>query len=160
MSSPCVAAPAETPQIQRAFELEMAAVARINEARDSYGLGALRISAELTRAARAHTDVLARRGCLAREWSDGTPFDKWIARFYPAGKARIWQVAENLDWSTQALDVQQTVGRWLADPGQRRNLLGRQWRHVGLGVISSHSAPGVYGGQNVVIAAALFGVRR
>jgi uncharacterized protein YkwD len=153
-------ASAATPQIRRILELEMATAARINDVRRSYGLDALRISAELTQAARAHAEVLARGGFFAHEWSDGTPLDLWLARFYPAGNARFWNVGENLEWSAAPLDARQTVARWLADSGQRRNVLGWQWRQLGLGIISAEHAPGVYGGQNVVIVAAEVGVRR
>jgi uncharacterized protein YkwD len=164
MSASSALAAAETSpgaaQIRRILELEMAIAARVNDVRSSYGLGALRISAELTQAARAHAQVLAHGGFFAHEWSDGAPLDHWIARFYPAGKARFWKVAENLEWSPAPLDAQQTVASWLADSVQRRNVLGRHWRRLGLGVISAEESPGVYAGRKVVIAAAVFGVRR
>jgi hypothetical protein len=36
----------------------------------------------------------------------------------------------------------------------------KRWRQVGLGAIAADSAGGVYGGQDVVVLAAEFGVRR
>ena len=49
---------------------------------------------------------------------------------------------------------------WLASPEHRRILLTRSWRQIGLAAIRADNAPGVYGGQSVVILAAEFGIRR
>jgi len=39
-------------------------------------------------------------------------------------------------------------------------LLRSSWRELGIGVVSAVAAPGAYGGQDVQIAAAEFGLRR
>jgi len=56
--------------------------------------------------------------------------------------------------------AQQAVEMWLGSPEHHRILLDQRWRQVGLGVIAADGAGGVYGGQDVVVLAAEFGVRR
>ena len=58
------------------------------------------------------------------------------------------------DWLTQALQL------WLDSPPHRKTLLSRQWREVGLGAVHVASAPGTFGGREVTIVTADFGVRR
>jgi uncharacterized protein YkwD len=103
---------------------------------------------------------LAIAGYFSHDWSDGTPFGRWIRRFYPVGNARTWSAGENLEWSVQDLTAQQTVELWLQSPVHRRILLDKRWSHVGLGVIRASGAGGIYGRQGVVIVAAEFGLRR
>jgi uncharacterized protein YkwD len=49
---------------------------------------------------------------------------------------------------------------WLNSPSHRRTLLTAEWREIGLGAVHVASAPGAYGGREVTILTADFGVRR
>jgi uncharacterized protein YkwD len=140
--------------------LERSVAAEINVVRRAHGRTGLALSAPLQRAAEEHARNLAEAGLFAHSWSDSTPFGTWIRRFYPAARARTWSVGENLAWSAPGVTAKQAVEMWLASPEHRRILLGRRWRQLGLGVIAADGAGGVYGGQDVVVLAAEFGVRR
>jgi uncharacterized protein YkwD len=139
---------------------ERLVAAAINVVRRAHGLPRLTLSRQLTRAGEEHARQLALGGFFSHEWSDGTPFGSWIRRFYPVAGARSWSAAENLAWSVQDVTARQAVGMWLASPTHRHILLDKRWRQIGLGVIRADGAGGVFGGQNVSILAAEFGVRR
>jgi uncharacterized protein YkwD len=157
-SAPSGTKTATTTRVGAALQRQV--TAQINVVRRSYGRSRLALSTQLTRAGQEHARQLAVAGFFSHDWSDGTPFGSWIRRFYPVGGARSWRAGENLAWSTQVVTAQQAVEMWLASPEHRRILLDTHWRQVGLGVIRADGAGGVYGGQNVVILAAEFGLRR
>ena len=48
----------------------------------------------------------------------------------------------------------------MGSPGHRANLLSPRWREIGIAAVHAASAPGVYGGHEVTIVTADFGVRR
>ena len=134
--------------------------AEINVVRRAHGRSRLTVSAQLQRAGRNHARDLAVAGLFSHTWSDGTPFGRWIRSFYPINGARSWSVAENLAWSAPGVTAQQAVEMWLASPEHQRILLDKRWRQIGLGVIAADGAGGAYGGQDVVVLAAEFGLRR
>src|SRR5207248_10463897 len=134
--------------------------AQINVVRRSHRLPRLVVSAQLGQAGREHARQLALAGYFSHDWSDATPFGTWIRRFYPVGSARRWSAGENLAWATPEVTAKQAVEMWVASPEHRRILLDRSWRQIGLAAIRADNAPGVYGGQSVVILAAEFGIRR
>ena len=156
-------APAQTAgatAVRAATALERSVAAEINVVRRARGRSRLTVSAQLERAGRNHARDLAVAGLFSHTWSDGTPFGRWIRSFYPINGARSWSVAENLAWSAPGVTAQQAVEMWLASPEHHRILLDKRWRQIGLGVIAAGGAGGVYGGQDVVVLAAEFGVRR
>jgi uncharacterized protein YkwD len=152
--------PASATTTRYAPVLHRAIVAEINIVRRSFGRTRLTLSTQLVRAGQEHARELALHGFFSHDWSDGSPFGNWIQRFYPAGKARTWGAAENLAWSTPELSAKSAVEMWLASPAHRRTLLEKRWRQVGIGVVQASAAGGVYEGQNVVIIAGEFGLRR
>ena len=161
--TPSAQAPAQTAgatSVRAATALERSVVAEINVVRRAHGRSRLSVSAQLQRAGRNHSRDLALAGLFTHSWSDGTSFGRWIRSFYPINGARSWSAAENLAWSAPGVTAQQAVEMWLESPEHHRILLDRRWRQVGLGVVAADSAPGVYGGQNIVVLAAEFGVRR
>jgi uncharacterized protein YkwD len=133
-------------------------VAAVNRVRREHGLVALRVSPALARAGDAHVKLLAREGDFAHEWGNA-PFARWIPRFYSDDGYDVWSAGENLVWQRGALSADEAVAKWLASPTHRGVLLLPRWREVGIGVIKANDAPGEYGGQDVIIAAAEFGVR-
>jgi uncharacterized protein YkwD len=159
--APAASAHSQTATTTRvSSELQRLVAAQINAVRRSYGRPRLTLSTQLTRAGQEHARQLALAGFFSHDWPDGTPFGRWIRRFYPVGTARSWRAGENLAWSVQDVTAQQAVELWLASPEHRRILLDTRWRQVGLGVIRADGAGGVYGEQSVVILAAEFGLRR
>jgi uncharacterized protein YkwD len=49
---------------------------------------------------------------------------------------------------------------WLNSPEHRKILLTARWREIGLAAVHVTSASGTYGGREVTIVTADFGVRR
>jgi uncharacterized protein YkwD len=145
--------------VSQAHELEAHILAELNRIRRARGLRPLKKSPRLGRAADAHLRALALAGQFRHEWTNGRRYDRWIRRFYPVGGARFWAAGENLIWSTGDLSATRAAQVWLASPPHRRVLLAPYWRELGIGAVYAVGAQGVYGGSDVVIAAAEFGAR-
>jgi uncharacterized protein YkwD len=140
--------------------LESGVLASLNAFRREHGLGALRLSAALSRAARQHSMEMAARGYFSHDSANGSSFDKRIARFYPMGYHRYWSVGENLLWSSPDVDAGRALTMWINSPEHKANMLNRRWKEIGLSAVHSPSAPGTYSGQPVTIVTTDFGVRR
>jgi uncharacterized protein YkwD len=140
--------------------LATAILTEVNKARRAQGLRALAFSARLTRAATEHARALATAGMFTHNWpTDGRNFGSWIRGFYPATGYRSWSVGENLIWAAPGFAAPDAVQQWLASPVHRRVMLTKSWRELGIGVVSALVAPGAFGGRDVQVAAAEFGVR-
>jgi uncharacterized protein YkwD len=140
--------------------LEQDVLANVNLFRHQHGLGALRLSTKLTAAARLHSNEMAQRGYFSHNSANGTSFDKRISRFYSAGGKRYWSVGENLLWSSPDVSASSALDMWLNSPEHKKILLTARWREIGLAAVHTQSAPGTYGGREVTIVTADFGVRR
>jgi uncharacterized protein YkwD len=142
-------------------DLARTLVAAVNRTRRTYGLPPLAYSSALANAATEHAKALATAGMLTHEWpTTGRLFSSWIRSFYPARGYRAWSAGENLLWASPGFTPASAVQQWLDSPAHRRVLLTKSWRELGIGVVSAVAAPGIYGGRDVQIAAAEFGLRR
>jgi uncharacterized protein YkwD len=140
--------------------LERGVLANINSYRRAHGLGPLRLSARLTAAARFHSSEMAQRGFFSHDSASGGSFDRRIVRYYPVKGSRYWSVGENLLWSSPNVDATAALTMWVNSPEHNKILLTGRWREVGLSAVHVTSAPGTYGGREVTIVTADFGVRR
>ena len=140
--------------------LERAVLEQVNALRVSKGLTQLRWSAPLATAARAHSSAMARGGFFAHESRDGSAFWKRVQRYYGARGYGYWSVGENLLWSSPDVDAERALQMWLDSPPHRKTLLAKDWREIGLGAVHVSAAPGTFGGREVTIVTADFGVRR
>ena len=140
--------------------LEQDVLANVNLLRRQHGLGALRLSLKLSAAARSHSAEMAQRGYFSHSSANGTSFDKRIARFYSLGGKRYWSVGENLLWSSPEVTASAALDMWLKSPEHKKILFTARWREIGLAAVHVSSAPGSYGGREVTIVTADFGVRR
>ncbi len=109
---------------------------RINRARVSRGVPALRTNPVLTRPAVHHSRYLASIGTLDHRGADGRPF--WV-RLFRAGYPRNRAVGENLGMiGGCTLDAGAAmVTMWLESPSHRRNLLSRRFRAVGIAIVAA-----------------------
>jgi uncharacterized protein YkwD len=139
--------------------LQRGVVAEVNRARRSFGRSPLRLSPQLLRAGQEHARELALHGLFTHDWSNGAPFRSWIQLYYPRTRRSQWRAGENLAWATPELSAAHTIDMWLASPPHRVNLLDRRWNQIGIGVVEAFNAGGIYGGRDVVLVAAEFGVR-
>jgi uncharacterized protein YkwD len=140
--------------------LEQGVLADVNALRRDHGLASLRLSTKLTAAARAHSLEMAKRGYFGHDSADGSSFDRRIVRYYPLRGTHYWSVGENLLWSSPDVDAAGALNMWMDSPEHRRILLTTRWREIGLSAVHVTAAPGTYGGREVTIVTADFGVRR
>jgi uncharacterized protein YkwD len=141
-------------------DLARTLVAAVNRTRRKYGLRPLAYSGALPNAATEHAKALATAGTFTHDWpTTGQLFSSWIRSFYPARGYRTWSAGENLLWAAPGFTSASAVQQWLDSPAHRRVLLTKSWRELGIGVVSAVAAPGAYGGRDVQIAAAEFGLR-
>ena len=145
--------------LSAASKLESQVLIELNTIRRSHGLVPLRLSSPLSSAAESHSRAMGKFGFFSHSSRDGSAFWKRVQRFYGPGKSRNWSVGENLLWSTTGLDASRALKLWMASPGHRKNILTPHWREVGLSAVTVPSAPGVFGGRDVVIVTSDFGVR-
>jgi uncharacterized protein YkwD len=139
--------------------LEQGVLADINALRKEHGLGPLRLSANLSAAARQHSSEMAARGYFSHSSANGSSFDRRIARYYPLSGSHYWSVGENLLWSSPDVDAGGALDMWWNSPEHRKNMLTVRWREIGLSAVHVASAPGTYGGREVTIVTTDFGVR-
>jgi uncharacterized protein YkwD len=140
--------------------LEQGVLADINSLRRQHGLAPLRLSANLSAAARQHSSEMAARGYFSHDSANGSTFDKRIARYYAMGHSRYWSVGENLLWSSPDVDAGGALNMWWNSPEHRKNMLTARWREIGVSAVHVPAAPGTYGGREVTIVTTDFGVRR
>ena len=139
--------------------LERSVLTEINGLRREHGLLPLRLSVGLAAAARQHSTEMAKRGYFHHNSASGEPFSRRIARFYEKGSYNSWFLGENLLWSSAELNAAAALDLWLNSPKHRAIMLSARWRDVGVGAVYTRSATGVYGGRDVTIVTADFGVR-
>jgi len=113
----------------------------------------------LARAADEHSRDMLSRGYFGHNSAGGSFADR-LERFYSSANARSWAVGENLLRTSRRLDAAGALELWMASPAHRRQMLSPAWRDVGIGTASRVAAPGVYGGDDVTVVTADFGVRR
>jgi uncharacterized protein YkwD len=133
--------------------------AAVNRTRRRYGRSALKITPALTRAARVHSQHMARKGCLSHSSPCGTNFATRIKRYFGGGQCSYFAAGENLFWARAGVKPRRVISSWLASPSHRSVLLSQQWRAFGIGVVHAKRGPGVFEGRNVVVVTADFAVK-
>lgn len=142
-------------------ELEATMLDRLNSLRARAGLAVLRVSPGLSSAAHYHTMDMARNGSCGHRSANGTSFWKRLSRFYGRGAGwRAWSAAENILCYERPLTAARALGRWLASPAHRENLLSPRWREIGLAAAYAKAVSGEFGGEDTLLVTANFGVRR
>jgi uncharacterized protein YkwD len=102
----------------------------VNQARVRAGCAPLKANAALTRAARAHSADMARRGYFAHNTPTGvTPWTRIAKAGYPRAS-----LGENIAaGQTSAAAV---VTAWLNSPAHKRNILNCGFKSVGTGLVT------------------------
>jgi uncharacterized protein YkwD len=116
---------------------EKAILVLTNVEREKAGLAALKPNEKLFGAARAHAANMARKEQLAHTLDDKSPAD------------RLKEVG--YDFSTMGENVaagqrtpQEAMSSWMNSEGHRRNILGRQFKEIGIGIAVSDSGMRYY----------------
>lgn len=139
--------------------LDAQIAAGINAARAQRGLVRLRISRPLRASADSHSFEMARDGYFAHNSFDGTSALQRITRFYPSAGYRRWWIGETLLWDSPGISAAAAVREWLSDSPHRAILLTPSFREIGVSAVHVAAASGVFGGDEVTIVTADFGVR-
>lgn len=101
----------------------------INQYRKEKGLKPLRLNAELTKAAKAHSRDLAKWDRISHYGSDGSnPWDRVKRTGY---KARL--AAENV--GTGQISFKEVMRGWKNSPGHNKNLLLPDAEHMGIALV-------------------------
>ena len=101
----------------------------INQYRKTKGLKPLKLDAELTTAARAHANDLAKWDRISHYGSDGSnPWDRVKRAGYNAKLA-----AENV--GTGQVSFAEVLKGWQESPGHNKNLLQAEAQHMGLALV-------------------------
>jgi uncharacterized protein YkwD len=103
---------------------------------------------------------MAAHGFFGHDSLHGGRFWQRLRPHYPQRGPALWSVGENLLWATPYVNAAQALTMWLASATHRRTLLRARWREVGLAAVHVRSAPGFFGGREVTVVTADFGVRR
>jgi uncharacterized protein YkwD len=111
----------------------------LNAERAARGLTALKPDRQLQRAALAHGGDMVTHGYFAHEGRDGSePAERIRSTGYLSGGG-AWRIGENLAWGTGDLATPRAImAAWMHSPGHRANILQRDYRQIGFGVIAGN----------------------
>jgi uncharacterized protein YkwD len=103
-------------------------VVLVNQARAAAGCGPVRLNAQLTAAAQAHSDDMAANGYFSHTSLDGRTFDQRIrAAGYTGG-----YLGENIAQGQRG--AQAVHDAWMSSSGHRRNILDCNFDAIGMGL--------------------------
>jgi uncharacterized protein YkwD len=153
------AAPAEAWQMRSLGPLGADVGAQINRVRAEHELAPLRTSGSLRRAAAQHVYEMAVLGYFGHESPNHASLAARLADYYTWHGYATWRVGETLLRSEGPLSPDAIVRLWLRSPEHRRQLLDPSFREIGIDAGEVEGTGGVFGGRNVTIVAAEFGVR-
>jgi uncharacterized protein YkwD len=109
----------------------------INRERAENGESPLTTSPELEAAAEGHTEELIADDYFAHISPSGeTPVDRIRDTGYIPSRSDGYVIGENLAWGTYGLATPQAiVSAWIASPGHLANILEKQYRETGVGIV-------------------------
>ncbi|MEU9145469.1 CAP domain-containing protein [Streptomyces sp. NPDC048349] len=114
---------------------ESAVLALVNKERAAAGCGPLAANAQLTAAARAYSDTMARSGVMSHTGPDGSTM---TTRVEAAGYG--WsRLGENI--ARGQADADAVMNAWMNSPGHRANILNCAFREIGIGVHKGDGGP-------------------
>jgi uncharacterized protein YkwD len=120
-----------------------------NEIRAQHHLSALRSNGRLRKAALGHSRDMVANDYFEHTTPAGvTMVDRILkARYVRANQG--WSLGENLAWGTGSYGTPRgAVDAWMESPGHRDNILRRDYREVGVGVVvgvpSDHGSGATY----------------
>ena len=138
----------QQPQNVSAGEARKATLCFVNRERASRGMRKRDRSKKLHRAAQKHTDDMRGTGCFSHECpGEDSLTDRLEDLNYLTGGLTQWMYAENVAWGEGFRGTPRSiVDAWMHSSGHRANILNRDFREAGVGVVpgtpSSKNAPG------------------
>jgi uncharacterized protein YkwD len=112
----------------------------MNSARAEQGLGPLRLSKILGKAANRHANSMARNGYMSHDLftpslSDNwTPLSTWLRWYWPGPGYTSWSMGENIAWGAPELTKNDAMRFWMNSAPHRANILGN-FNRVGISAV-------------------------
>lgn len=103
----------------------------VNNKRAQHGRRSLKDNDRLATAARRHTDVMLRRNCFKHRCKNEPALRKRVKQSGYTKGARRFQFAEDLGFDKTP---RRLIKRLMNSRFNRRNILGGDWRDIGVGV--------------------------
>jgi uncharacterized protein YkwD len=147
--TPITATAAASPSVDAR---ERAIVRAINRQRAKHGLGAVRSSRRLARAADFHSWEMLDADYFAHESRDGGPFDRRVRRY--ANHRSLGETLAMLGGCGNG-SARRVVRMWMNSSGHRAVLLSSAYRKIGIG-----KRAGDLGGSRACVVTADFGSRK
>jgi uncharacterized protein YkwD len=119
-----------------ASEMAKQVATMTNQFRRQQGLGQVKLSPALMKAAAAYACEMASTGNFGHVGKNGSNVK---TRATKAGYGRACMVAENIAWGYKGLDV--VMGGWETSPKHRANLTHRKAKEIGIGLAYNGSTP-------------------
>jgi uncharacterized protein YkwD len=117
-------------------QVESATLCLLNAERTSRGLAALRTNGKLRSAALAHSSDMVANHYFAHDDRSGAGPEDRIARAGYMPRYGPWVIGENIAWGTDYLATpREIVGAWMNSTPHRHNILYRDFREIGIGVV-------------------------
>jgi len=157
LATACPGADAQ-PTLASKDAITRATLCMVNAERVSRGLGALRLHAQLSVAARRHSGDMVRRHYFSHTAPGGTRFVDRIRRTGYLRSVHHWVVAENIAWGSRAKALPGAiVSAWMHSPPHREAILTPTYRDAGVGVSRGVPIPRAPDGATYTIE---FGAKR
>jgi len=135
-----------TPASVSTDQLAASTLCLLNAQRSRYGVRPLRMSEQLSEAARRHAADMERRHYFSHVSRDGSNFVQRIRRTGYLKRAGSWFVGENLAWGAgpNRSSPRGIVAAWMNSPPHRQNILNARFREVGIGVVEGSPRRNVF----------------
>jgi uncharacterized protein YkwD len=126
------------PSVTNLAQVEGATLCLVNEQRVQEGLGALTANPVLQAAALQHSQDMVENNFFSHDSSSGEDFADRILRFNYAPPNAAWVAGENIAWGTLSLSTPDAiVASWMNSPEHRANILGTDYKELGVGVVAA-----------------------
>ncbi len=125
-----------TPTADNLGRIRKAVLCLHNQIRAEHHLPALRSNKRLRKAALGHSRDMVDHGYFEHTTPAGVTMVDRILRAHYVRSNQGWSLGENLAWGTGSYSTPQgAVDAWMHSPGHRDNILRRDYREVGIGVV-------------------------
>jgi uncharacterized protein YkwD len=120
----------------------------VNRERTSRGLKPLALQGQLSDASLGFSALMVREQFFSHVAPDGTDMVDRLSRAgYIRDNLSGWNVGENIGWGTGSYATPaEMVKAWMDSPGHRENILNKEFREIGIGVIVGVPQSGLSGG--------------
>jgi uncharacterized protein YkwD len=143
------AAPAGATTLTSCNVRERALLNAMNRVRANHGLGRLRMSDLLNKAATRHAKSMGRNGYMSHDLytpslaDNWTPLSKWLRWYWPGPGYTSWRMGENIAWGAPDLSRRKAMRWWMNSTPHRANILGN-FNRVGIAAVRVQDPTGSY----------------